>query len=261
MRGLFVTGTDTGVGKSVVAAAACAALTARGRRVAAFKPAVTGLDEPPVPRWPRDDVLLGRAVGGWQWPDEVAPYRLGPAVSPHLAAEQAGVTIDPEALVATARRTAAKADLLVCEGVGGLLVPLTPDFLVRDLAVALGLPMVVAARTGVGTISHTLLTVEAARAAGLRVAGVVLTPWPEHPGPVEWSNRETIERLAGVPVAGLEPTDPDSLAQAGATLPLERWMAAEPSLTLVEGRAPLRLVDARAPRSPTETGGPAPSAA
>jgi dethiobiotin synthetase len=81
----------------------------------------------------------------------------------------------------------------------------------------------VAARTGLGTINHTLLTVEAAQAAGLTVAAVVMTPWPDEPEPIELSNRATVERLAGVPVAGLPRTRPDSLGAAGAGLPLDAW--------------------------------------
>ena len=217
MRGIFVTGTDTGVGKTVVAGAICAALAARGESVAALKPVVTGLDEPPG-EWPHDHVLLARATG--QTPEQVAPYRFGPPLSPHYAAELAGETIEPARILAAARAH----DLLVCEGVGGLMVPITTGYLVRDLAVDLGLPVVIAARTGLGTINHTLLTVEAARAAGLRMAGVVMTPWPSDPAPIERSNRETIERLAGVVVHGLPSTNPDSLAAAGASLPLRDWL-------------------------------------
>ena len=87
----------------------------------------------------------------------------------------------------------------MCEGVGGLLVPITPGYLVRDLAIDLGLPVVVAARTGLGTINHTLLTVEAARAGGLSVAGVVMTPWPGEPS--RWSSR-TARRSSGSPAFG-----------------------------------------------------------
>jgi dethiobiotin synthetase len=214
VRGIFVTGTDTGVGKTVVAGAVCAACA---EPVAALKPVVTGLDEPPG-EWPHDHVLLARATG--QTPEQVAPYRFGPPLSPHYAAELAGETIEPAQIVAAARAH----DLLVCEGVGGLMVPITPGYLVRDLAVDLGLPVVIAARTGLGTINHTLLTLEAARAAGLTVAGVVMTPWPDAPEPIEESNRETIERLGRVAVHGLPPTDPDSLAAAGASLPLRDWL-------------------------------------
>src|ERR687895_1733904 len=216
MHGLFVTGTDTGVGKTVVAAAICAAV---GEEVAAFKPVVTGLDHPPG-EWPHDHVLLARAAGGRQTPEDVAPYRFGPPVSPHYAAELSDETIEPARIVAAARAH----ERLVCEGVGGLMVPITTGYLVRDLAVDLGLPLLIAARTGLGTINHTLLTVEAARAAGLTVAGVVMTPWPSEPDLIERSNPDTIERLAGGPVHGLPPTDPDSLPAPGRSLPLHDWL-------------------------------------
>ena len=219
MRGVFVTGTDTGVGKSVVAASACAALAARGERVAAFKPVVTGLDDEPG-EFGHDHELLASAANAGQAPEDVALYRFGPPLSPHLAAELAGTRIEPTQLVAGARAH----ELLVCEGVGGLLVPVTIGYLVRDLAIDLELPVVVAARTGLGTINHTLLTIEAARTAGLHVAGVVMTPWPGEPAEIERSNRETIERLSGVPVSGLPSTDRERLAEAGASLPLDDWL-------------------------------------
>jgi dethiobiotin synthetase len=172
---------------------------ARGERVGVFKPAVTGLDEPGE----ADHELLRRASGSDQPDDSIAPYRYGPPASPHLAAELAGERIDPERLIAEARRVEAEADYLVCEGVGGLLVPLAPDYLVRDFASDLGLPLVVAAPPGLGTINHTLLTLEAAQQAGLDVALVVLTPWPGDPDEVESSNRRTLEKLTGAPLAAL----------------------------------------------------------
>jgi dethiobiotin synthetase len=227
MRGLFVTGTDTEVGKTVVAGAIAAAVLARGERVAVYKPVVTGLDDPVEPGWPRDHELLAAAAG--VSPDAVAPYRFGPPVSPHLAAELAGVELDLDALVLAAGAAAAEAgaEALIAEGVGGLLVPLTREHTVRDLAVALGLPLVIAARPGLGTINHTLLTLEAARAAGLAISGVVITPWPEEPSAMARSNRETIARLGAVDVATL-PLLPDgspaSLSAGGAALPLAAWI-------------------------------------
>jgi dethiobiotin synthetase len=128
-------------------------------------------------------------------------------MSPHLAAELAGEEIEPARLLAAARAAAAGADALVCEGVGGLLVPLSPSYLVRDLAVDLALPLVVASSPGLGTINHTLLTIEAARSAGLEVAAVVLTPWPERPSQVEESNRETIGALGEIAVETLPQLD------------------------------------------------------
>jgi dethiobiotin synthetase len=220
LRGLFVTGTDTEVGKTVVAAAVCAALAARGERVAAFKPVVTGLDDEPDPVWPRDHELLAQAASAGQAPADVTPLTFGPPVSPHFAAERQGITIEPGELVNAARAAAGNADTLICEGVGGLLVPLTPGYLIRDLALDLGLPLLVAARPGLGTINHTLLTLEAARSAGLSVAAVVLTPWPAEPSPMERSNRATIESLGGVPVWTHAPTTPATMTEAGSALPL-----------------------------------------
>ncbi len=208
----------------MVAAAIAAALVARGERVRAFKPVLTGTDEPRDPAWPPDDELLAAATG--QDAGSVAPYRFGPPVSPHLAAELAGEAIEPATLLASASAVAAGADALVVEGVGGLLVPLTPGYLVRDLACELALPLVIAARAGLGTINHTLLTLEAARASGLRVAGVVLTPWSS-PGALEESNRATIAALGAVEVATLatlSEVTPASLAAAGAALPLDAWL-------------------------------------
>ena len=227
MRGLFVTGTDTGVGKTVVAGAIAAALRADGARVAAYKPVVTGLDEPAEPGWPRDHELLAAAAG--TRPEAVAPRTFGPPVSPHLAAELAGtaLALDDMVTAASAAIAEAHATVLVAEGVGGLLVPLTADASVRDLAEALRLPVVIAARPGLGTISHTLLTLEAARAAGLRVAAVVLTPWPDAPSVMEESNRATIARLGRVEVATLPPLpdgSPAALAAGGATLPIAGWL-------------------------------------
>jgi dethiobiotin synthetase len=196
VRGVFVTGTGTEVGKTIIAAVIAQTLAATGAEVAVFKPAVTGLEEPGE----ADHELLRRAAGSPQRDDEIAPYRYRPPASPHLAASLAGDEIDPARLRGAAEAAAEKADQIVCEGVGGLLVPLTADYMVRDLAADLALPLVVAASPGLGTINHTLLTLEAARNAGLEVAMVALTPWPDTPSTVEASNRETIAALGAVRV-------------------------------------------------------------
>ncbi len=212
MRGFFVTGTGTEVGKTVVAAVIARSLATEGQNVAVFKPAVTGLSEPGE----ADHELLRRASGSAQSDEQIAPYRYDPPASPHLAAELAGDRIEPPRLLRAARRAEADADVLVCEGVGGLVVPLAPGYLVRDFARELGLPVIVAAPPDLGTINHTLLTLEAARAAGLDVALVVLTPWPQDPDPIQTSNRRTLESLGCVPVAALpmlDLKDPDSWPQ------------------------------------------------
>ncbi|HTD08602.1 MAG TPA: dethiobiotin synthase [Solirubrobacteraceae bacterium] len=223
MRGLFVTATDTGVGKTVLSAALLAALSAGGESVRAFKPVVTGLqDEAEISArgvWPPDHELLAAAAG--MAADEVSPLRYGPAVSPHLAAALAGERIDPATLLAAARAHDGEAGTLVVEGVGGLLTPLGDDYSVCDLAVALELPVVIAARPGLGTINHTLLSIRAARAAGLDVRAIVLTPWPAQPTVMQQSNRATIARLGQVPVRTLRQIPSPELAElADAGTPL-----------------------------------------
>jgi dethiobiotin synthetase len=223
VRGLFITGTDTGAGKTVLSAALLAAMTAAGERVHAHKPVVTGLEEPSS-SWPADHELLASAAD--MTPEDVAPLRYGPAVSPHLAAQLAGERIDPATLLAAAQ-AAAKDTTLIVEGVGGLLAPLADGYTVCDLAAALGLPVLIAARPGLGTINHTLLTLRAAGAAGLDVRAVVLTPWPEDPSALERSNRETITRMGEVEVNTLaRASGPQiaELARAGAALPWRRWL-------------------------------------
>jgi dethiobiotin synthetase len=206
MRGLFVTATDTGVGKTVLSAALLAAMTAAGEPVRAYKPAVTGLedDEEIAARgsWPPDHELLAAVAN--MAPEDVSPLRFGPAA-------RAGET----------ERT------LIVEGVGGLLVPLAESYTVCDLAIALALPLLIAARPGLGTINHTLLTLRVARAAGLDVRAVVLTPWPAEPSPMERSNRETIARLGEVEVQTLsrvQAPDRAELACAGEELPWRGWL-------------------------------------
>jgi dethiobiotin synthetase len=223
--GLFVTGTGTGVGKTIVSAALLAAMRDAGEQVRAYKPVVTGLAEPPG-QWPPDHELLALAAG--MVPEQVAPLRFGPAVSPHLAGSLANEPIDAVTLVERARVTAGAAETLIVEGVGGLLVPLADNFTVRDLAVELALPLLIAASPELGTINHTLLTIEAARAAGLDVAAVVLTPWPSRPSQMQQSNRATIARLGAIEVAALDEIvnrDTDGLARAGNCMPWRNWLA------------------------------------
>jgi dethiobiotin synthetase len=250
VRGLFITATDTGVGKTVLSAALSAALIVAGEGVRAHKPVVTGLDaqDPggalahPSPSasddraqvgerqaWPADHELLASITGAA--PEEVAPLRYRAAAAPHLAAQLAGERIDADELLAAATDAAAQASgaaqRLIVEGVGGLLTPLAERFTVRDLARSVGLPLLVAARPGLGTINHTLLTLHAARAGGLDVRAVVLTPWPDQAGALELSNRDTIARLGEVEVALLRHIpgpDRRALAIAGAGLPWQRWL-------------------------------------
>ncbi len=227
MRGLFVTATDTGVGKTVVSAVLLAAMAAAGEPMRAYKPVVTGLEDPEEiaarGQWPADHELLASVTG--MSPEEVSPLRFGPAVSPHLAAELAGEPIEFGRLVAAAH--ANDGDTLIVEGVGGLLAPLTDAHTICDFAAVLALPVVIAARPGLGTINHSLLTLSAARAGGLDVRAIVLTPWPGRPSRMQVSNRETIARVGAVEVdtlATIAGPVADDLRRAGETLPWRRWL-------------------------------------
>jgi dethiobiotin synthetase len=247
VRGLFVTGTDTDVGKTVLSAALLAALRGAGRSVIAYKPAVSGLDEPTSvdgqAPWPADHELLGAAAA--MAPEDVSPLRYGPAVSPQLAGEMAGVPLTRERVLDGARQVLAAAAApnghdgdsehpgraLIVEGVGGLLSPLAEEMTVCDLAVAMQLPLLIAARPGLGTVNHTLMTLQVARAHGLSVRAVVLTPWPEHPSRLEQSNRAAITRLGFVEVATLARAaapEIDELARIGDALPWRRWLGERP---------------------------------
>ncbi|MGH2939189.1 MAG: dethiobiotin synthase [Solirubrobacterales bacterium] len=223
--GVFVSGTGTEIGKTVIAAVLARTLADEGKSVAVFKPALTGMDEFPeydeaaavaaatgdganaaIVNLP-DHAILRAAARSSQTDDEIAPYRFDPPMSPHLAAGLAGVEIDPERVMAAARAAANGVDAIVCEGAGGLLVPLSPSWTMRSCAVELGYPLVVVASPGLGTINHTLLTVESARSVGLKVAAIVLNPWPEAPTPIEADNRETIAAMSGIEVLTLPKLD------------------------------------------------------
>lgn len=231
-RACFVTGTGTEVGKTIVAATIVAGLVEAGVVVRARKPIVTGISD--VERGARvggdlrrlaDHELLAALSG--ERPEEVARARYGPAVSPHLAVELSGAPLDIAAIVEELRATAAHAEALIVEGTGGLLVPLADAWDVRRLAHELGWPVIVAASPGLGTINHTLLTLEAARGSGLDVRAVVLTPWPPRPAALELSNRATIEQLGAVEVATLPrlaSLTAAVLADAAAQLGYERWL-------------------------------------
>ncbi len=173
MSGLFVTGTDTGVGKTVTGCALLAALGVAGLRTAAMKPVASGCRRTPQGLRNDDAEALMAAAGVRHAYDQVNPVALEPAVAPHLAAMDAGVTVDVPALVAQARRLEADADLLLVEGAGGWRVPLGANSGFSDLARELGYPVVLVVAIRLGCINHALLTAEAVQRDGLALAGWV----------------------------------------------------------------------------------------
>jgi dethiobiotin synthetase len=192
---LFVTGTDTGVGKTFVSCALAAALHARGLRVGVMKPAETG-----VGREPEDALALRVAAGDPTPLDDVCPYRLRAPLAPAVAARLEGVTIDVDRLVALARRRMQEMDVLLVEGAGGLLVPVAGRVTWVELAARLALPLLIVAANRLGTVNHCALTARVAAGAGLRVLGFVLSqPAPETDESAA-TNADTIAALTGLPI-------------------------------------------------------------
>lgn len=198
MSGVFITGTDTGVGKTHVAALAAGVLKARGVDVGVMKPVETGC----AGGIAQDAEALIRASGVKDPLEVVAPYRFTQPVSPNVAAREAGVEVDPGVIEDSFSRLSAAHDTVLVEGAGGIMVPVTDGLTFAGLVKRLNLPVVVVAPSRLGVINHTLLTVFQARSMGLSVRGVVLNH-PSEPDPGDRSvqtNREVIERFTGVEI-------------------------------------------------------------
>jgi dethiobiotin synthetase len=216
--GLFVTGTDTGVGKTVVASALVGAFRERGLDVVGMKPVETGCLRRGPELEPADGAMLREASGGEEPLSAICPLRFAHPLAPLVAAELEGRTIEQGSLMRAVRELAARHDALVVEGVGGLLVPVAPGFSVADMAREAGFPLLVVTSAFLGTLNHTLLTVEHALGAGLSVAGVVLCLHRAPGGTLaEETNPAALRRLLPVPLLGVFPfladLSPRSLAQ------------------------------------------------
>jgi dethiobiotin synthase len=224
IRGVFVTGTDTGVGKTWIAAGLVRRLRSAGIPAAPMKPVQTGAVRGAGGRLSVPDLDVVLAAAGIDLAagdrEDCAPYVFEPACSPHLAARLAGREIELARIAAAAGRLSARHGAVVVEGAGGVLVPLGPGATMRDLAVALGLPVVVVGRPGLGTLNHVLLTLEALRGAGLTVAGVVLNDAAGEATPA-WigdDNARTLEERGAVRVLARVPPCPGDLAALDAAL-------------------------------------------
>ena len=205
MIGLFITGTDTGVGKTRVTAALARHLLRQGRAVRVSKPVATGAVEQ-AGRLACDDTrILAEAAGQ---PDDwaaITPWALAEPAAPPVAARCMGIRLSLDEIVAAVQREQRAGSILLVEGVGGLLCPLTEDATIADLAGRIGLPLVIVARRSLGTLNHTLLTVEAARRRGLAIAGVVVNEVTPVASLAEESNVEELRRRLDVPLLAVIP--------------------------------------------------------
>ena len=203
-RGIFITGTDTGVGKTVVAATLARLLVMRGVTAGVMKPVTSGCREQDG-RLVSDDALLLCRAAGVTCSHDIAPYLLREPVAPAEAAKLDGVRIDFSGITSAYERLSACHDVMIVEGAGGLMVPLAGGLLVADLVKALELPLLVVARPNLGTINHTVLTCFAAQQLGLTVAGVIINGYSDQPDLAERSAAHHIGSLCGAPVLGCWP--------------------------------------------------------
>jgi dethiobiotin synthetase len=226
MRGLFVTGTDTGVGKTYVACLIIRALRARGREVGALKPVATGAERVGG-QWLSDDTRrLGDAAGSDDY-RSISPWVFPEPLAPSVAARRHGVALNVERIAAAVREQAAPNADLVVEGIGGLLCPLNESETVADLIAALGLPALVVTRNVLGTLNHTLLTLEVAASRGLPVAGVIVNETTPSGGLAERTNAEELRRLLRVPILAELPFRRDGAAsRLPRDIPWEQYFGA-----------------------------------
>lgn len=207
--GFFITGTDTGVGKTVVTAGLLVALRAAGIDAVAFKPVQSGALRTVGGPVSQDAAFFLKASGLAADVSDYNLYCLEQPFSPHLAAEMSGETIEQTAILARCRELLTNHQVLLVEGAGGICVPLTRSgYTVAHLARDLGFPLLVVARPTLGTINHTVLTIEYARMAGLRVAGFIFNGLREAAGILEEDNAKVIEAMTGVPLLGRLPHIP-----------------------------------------------------
>jgi dethiobiotin synthetase len=202
--GLFFTGTDTGVGKTFVTAGVARILRGRGYPCSVCKPVATGGRAAGGGWLSPDTEELAAAAGEPDW-DQVTPWSFPDPVAPPVAARRCGVSLTLAGLAGAVRRRQRPGVPVLVEGVGGLLCPLTEAETVADLAAALGLPLVVVARRSLGTLNHTLLTVEAAGRRGLAVAGVVVSETVPPAGLAEATNVDELRRRLAVPILAVVP--------------------------------------------------------
>ncbi len=237
-KGLFITGTDTGVGKTVVTAGLVRFARTIGIRCVAVKPVETGCSVQSGILYPEDGALLTAASQNDLSIDECTPFRFSLPASPARAAAMEGSRIFVSDLVEHVLAIGDARDFVVVEGAGGLMVPIEARLMMIDFVERLGYPVLLVARTKLGTINHTLLSVEALRSREVSIAGIVLSSLDENTGPEEQYTRSDIERLVGdipvtiVPHLGSEITaDPakiaEAMAEACGTDLLGEWIGLE----------------------------------
>lgn len=205
-RGFFITGTDTGVGKTVIAAAIIKMIHALGVNVCGMKPVETDCSRIGDNLYPSDGMFLKKAAGMEETINHVTPYCFETPVAPSLASEMEGRPVNIDIIIGEYRALAKRYHAVVVEGIGGILVPLKRDYFVIDLIRDLELPLIVVARPSLGTLNHTLLTVNYALKEGIAVSGIIINfTRPSDATVAENTNPLILQQLSPVPVIGTFP--------------------------------------------------------
>jgi dethiobiotin synthetase len=218
--GLFITGTDTGVGKTFFACALAVLLKESGYKVGVMKPAETGCDLREGKLVPQDALSLKEASGCELALEIICAYQFREPLAPSVAAEREGIKIDIDRLMSIYGEISAAHDITIVEGAGGLMVPLLPSYTYADFARVLKLPLIVVAANKLGMINHVLLTLEHASCKGLSVLGFVLNQIESQPSLAAETNREALVSLTGVPCLGELPYIKDLQSNKAASLDL-----------------------------------------
>ncbi|MDK1032276.1 MAG: dethiobiotin synthase [Planctomycetia bacterium] len=207
-KGFFVTGTDTEVGKTIITGAMAVALAREGVNAGVMKPVATGCALRREGLVSADAEFLAQVADAPEPLHIINPVSLAEPLAPSVAARRAKVSIDRALIRQALAQIISRHDAVLVEGIGGLLVPIADNFLVADMAAEFALPLIIVARPGLGTINHTLLTVEVARSRGLQVAGIIINGYhAEMAGTAEDTNPEELRRCAGVEVLAVVPWD------------------------------------------------------
>ena len=204
MNGFFITGTDTDVGKTVVTA--CLATLFRSQGVGVMKPIETGVDPTCSSSANSDTKFLMEVSGTTDAEEEVCPLRLKIPASPYQASQIAGTSIQTSTILKQFKVLQSRHNMMLVEGVGGLLVPITARYNVANLAGEIGLPLIIVSRVKVGTLNHTLLTINAARQYGLKIKGIILNKQENDDlDNIEEQQGKLIEKLSDTPIIGTCP--------------------------------------------------------
>ncbi|MFT4579403.1 MAG: dethiobiotin synthetase [Nitrospinales bacterium] len=206
MNGFFITGTDTGVGKTVVTACLSLLFKNQGMDVGVMKPIETGVDPKCSSTANSDAKFLMEVSGTTDAEEEVCPHRLKTPASPYQASQIAGTPIQASTILEQLKILQSRHNMMLVEGIGGLLVPITARYNVADLAREIGLPLIIISRIRLGTLNHTLLTINAARQYGLEIKGIILNKLESGDlDEVEKQQGKLIEELSGTPILGTCP--------------------------------------------------------